>query len=119
MLRGSSIDKSIIEQAHSVAVNYQRVMVLLDSCHTHAHVMAELTAYAPLVAVGSYCVVFDTVVEYMPNDTHAHRPWGKGNNPMTATDAYLVSHPEFVRDEMIDAKLLISVAPKGYLKRVR
>lgn len=93
-------------------------MVLLDSNHTHDHVLSELDAYASLVSVDSYCVVFDTVIENMPANAYPDRPWGKGNNPMTATEAYLSSHPEFMRDEMMDAKLLISVAPKGFLKRI-
>ncbi len=93
-------------------------MVLLDSNHTHDHVFSDLTAYAPLVSVGSYCVVFDTVIENMAADAYPDRPWGKGNNPMTAAEAYLASHPEYMCDEMMDSKLLISVAPKGFLKRI-
>ena len=93
-------------------------MLVLDSNHTHEHVLTELEAYASLVSLNSYCVVFDTVIEYTPENYFPDRPWGKGNNPMTAVDAYLAKHPEFEIDEMMDAKLLISVAPRGYLKRV-
>lgn len=118
MLEGSSIDSDMIEKVRNFAASYKRVMVLLDSNHTYDHVLAELKAYAPLVAVGSYCVVFDTVVEQMPEDAYPDRPWGKGNNPMTAVDAFLSTRPEFIVDDMIDAKLQISVAPRGYLKRI-
>ena len=86
--------------------------------HTHEHVLAELEAYAPLVSAGSYCVVFDTVVEDMPSDLSTDRPWGPGNNPKTAVREYLKSHPEFKIDHEIQNKLLITVAPDGYLRRV-
>ena len=117
MLEGSSIDADMVAKVHKFAAPYKRIMVLLDSNHTHEHVFSELTAYATLVSVDSYCVVFDTVIENMAADAYPDRPWGKGNNPMTAAGAYLASHPEYVCDEMMDSKLLISVAPKGFLKR--
>lgn len=118
LFQGSSIDVGMIESVKKFAASYKRIMVLLDSNHTHDHVLAELNAYAPLVATESYCIVFDTVVENMPEDSFPDRPWGKGNSPMTAVAAYLETHPEFVTDTLMDAKLLISVAPRGYLKRV-
>ena len=118
MLQGSSIAPEVIEQVKAVAKNFQRVLVCLDSNHTHDHVLAELEAYAPLASVGSYCVVFDTIVEDMPKTMFPDRPWGPGDNPKTAVWEYLKTHSEFVIDKSIDNKLLISVAPDGYLKRV-
>ena len=118
MLEGSSIAQDVIDEVRTIAREYKRVMVLLDSNHTHDHVLKELSAYAPLVTAGSYCVVFDTVVEHMEEHAFPDRPWGKGNNPMTAVDAYLTDHPEFEVDTIMDAKLLISVAPRGYLRRI-
>jgi cephalosporin hydroxylase len=119
MIQGSSIAPEIIEQVKAKAVGKQRILVCLDSNHTHDHVLAELEAYAQLTAVGSYCVAFDTVVEDTAECCPSSRPWGKGNNPKTAVWEYLKSHPEFEIDKHIDYKLLISVAPDGYLKRVR
>jgi cephalosporin hydroxylase len=119
MIEGSSIDKSIIEQVYSIAENYPRILVCLDSNHTHDHVIAELEAYAPLTSIGSYCVIFDTLIEDMPNQMFPDRPWGKGNNPKTAVWEYLKTHPEFEIDKSIQHKLLITVAPDGYLKRIR
>jgi cephalosporin hydroxylase len=119
MIQGSSIALEVIEQVKAVAKNYQRVLVCLDSNHTHNHVLAELEAYAPLTSVGSYCIVFDTIVEDMPKAIFSDRPWGLGNNPKTAVCEYLKTHPEFEIDKNIDHKLLISVAPDGYLKRVK
>ena len=118
MIEGSSIDPAIIAQVQEIARGYERVLVCLDSNHTHAHVLAELEAYAPLVSAGSYCVVFDTIVEDMPAEMFPDRPWGPGDNPKTAVWEYLKTHPEFEIDKQIDYKLLISVAPDGYLRRI-
>jgi len=118
MIQGSSIAPDVIEQVRQVAQGYKRILVCLDSNHTHAHVLAELEAYAPLTSVGSYCVVFDTIVEDMPAEMFPDRPWGPGNNPKTAVWEFLKSHPEFEIDKSIQHKLLITVAPDGYLKRV-
>jgi cephalosporin hydroxylase len=119
MIQGSSIAPEVIEQVKAVAKNHQRVLVCLDSNHTHDHVLAELEAYAQLTSVGSYCVVFDTIVEDMPKEMFPDRPWGPDDNPKTAVWEYLKTHPEFEIDKRIDHKLLISVAPDGYLKRLR
>ncbi len=119
MIEGSSIEDSVVSQVHQVAAQFDRVMVVLDSNHTHEHVLAELEAYAHLTSVDSYCVVFDTLVEDMPAQMFPNRPWGPGNNPKTAVWEFLRNHPEFEIDSAIHDKLLITVAPDGYLKRVR
>lgn len=118
MIEGSSIDGSIIDQVKAFAAPFKRVMVCLDSNHTHDHVLAELEAYASLASVGSYCVVFDTLVEDLPTEMFSNRPWGPGDNPKTAVHAYLKDHPEFEIDSVIENKLLITVAPDGYLRRI-
>lgn len=130
MIQGSSIAPDIITQVHEHAKGYEHILVCLDSMHTHEHVLAELEAYAPLVSPDSYCVVFDTIIEDMPDDMFPDRPWGKGNNPKTAVRDYLRRLKEegrtaancaplhFEIDKMIENKLLITVAPDGYLKRI-
>jgi cephalosporin hydroxylase len=118
MIQGSSIAPEIIGQVKAKATGKQKILIFLDSNHTHDHVLAELEAYAPLVSVGSYCVVFDTAIEDLPDDMFSDRPWGVGNNPKTAVWEYLKTHPEFEIDKSIQHKLLITVAPDGYLKRV-
>jgi cephalosporin hydroxylase len=118
MIQGSSIAPEIIAQVTKIADSYKCILVCLDSNHTHEHVLAELQAYAPLTSIGSYCVVFDTVVEEMHDDMFSNRPWGPGNNPMTAVREYLKIFPKFEIDKTIQHKLLITVAPDGYLKRV-
>jgi cephalosporin hydroxylase len=129
MIEGSSIDAQVIEQVYDIARHYEKVMVFLDSMHTHDHVLAELEAYAPLVSLDSYCVVFDTIIEDMPANVFPDRPWGPGNNPKTAVWDYL-KKLEKVKylgidgkplnlqvDNIFENKMLITVAPDGYLKR--
>ena len=118
MIEGSSIDGSIIAEVHRRAASHGRVMVILDSNHTHEHVLAELEAYAPLVTSGCYCVVFDTLIEDLPAGLHPDRPWDVGNNPKTAVREYLSRDAGFAVDEDLEAKLLITVAPGGYLRRL-
>jgi cephalosporin hydroxylase len=129
MIQGSSIDPSTIAQVHAAAQGHERVLVMLDSNHTHDHVLAELEAYAPLASRGSYCIVFDTIVEDVPEGMYPDRAWGKGDNPKTAVWEYLRRIKEEGRtaadgdplaldiDKNIEAKLLITVAPDGYLRR--
>ena len=84
MIEGSSIAPEIVEKVRGFASDRQRVMVILDSLHTHDHVLQELEAYSPLVKKGSYVVVLDTVVDDLPKDLYPDRPWGPGDNPKTA-----------------------------------
>ena len=118
MIQGSSIDESIAAQVSEAASSADRVMVVLDSNHTHEHVLRELELYAPLVTKNCYLVVCDTLIEMMPEGSFPDRLWGKGNNPATAVSAFLGSTDRFQVDTGIDAKLQISVAPGGYLKCV-
>ena len=119
MIQGSSIDEDIITQVKKFAEGKKTIMVCLDSNHTHDHVLKELEAYAELTSVDSYCVVFDTIVEDLPQGFYPDRPWDVGDNPKTAVFEYLKKNDDFVINDQIDNKLLISVAPSGYLKRVK
>ncbi len=119
MIQGSSIAPDVIEQVRQAAGDAKRVLVCLDSNHTHDHVLAELEAYAPMTSVGSYCVVFDTVIEDMPAELCANRPWGQGNSPKSAVRSWLPQHPEFTQDLAMQHKLQITVAQDGFLKRTR
>ena len=120
MLEGSSIDKDIAEKVYKIAKEKKKILIVLDSNHTHEHVQKELNLYANLVSIGSYCVVFDTIIEDMPKEWDwGLRTWGVGNNPKTAVFEFLKSNDNFEIDKSIDNKLLISVAPDGYLKRVK
>ncbi len=118
MIEGSSVDAAVVAQVKALAEG-KKVILVLDSNHTHEHVLAELRAYAPLVAVDSYCVVMDTVVEDMPPEFFPDRPWGPGDNPKTAVWAYLEENRDFEIDQQMQNKLLMTVAPDGYLRRVR
>lgn len=118
MIQGSSIAPDVVQQVRGIAADYRTILVCLDSNHTHEHVLEELKSYAPLVTKGSYCVVFDTIVDDLPKEMFRDRPWGPGDNPKTAVREFLKFHPEFEVDKAIDHKLLISVAPDGYLQRI-
>lgn len=120
MIEGDSTSQEVANQVYELAKDKKRILVCLDSNHTHDHVLKELELYAPLTSVGSYCVVFDTIVEDLPADyMPGGRPWNPGNNPKTAVFEYLKSNDDFEIDKSIDHKILISVAPDGYLKRVK
>ena len=119
MYQGSSIDKDMIAKVHDFAKQGKKILVCLDSNHTHEHVLAELKAYAPLINVGGYCIVFDTLIEDMPKGSFPNRPWDKGNNPKTAVWEYLKECDNFMIDKDIEHKILITVAPDGYLKRIK
>ena len=119
MIEGSSIADDVIAQVHDYSKNYENILISLDSNHTHEHVLAELEAYAPLTGKNSYCVVFDTAIEDMPESLFPDNSWGPGDNPKTAVWEYLKSHDEFEINKSIQHKLLITVAPDGYLKRIR
>lgn len=119
LIEGSSLDPDVIATVQQRAAGLERVMVVLDSNHTHDHVLAELEAYAPLVSAGQYLVVADTVVERIPAQEHRPRPWGPGDNPETALLAFQAARPElgFEVDAHLDAKLLLTSTPGGYLRR--
>ncbi|MBC5805061.1 MAG: cephalosporin hydroxylase [Candidatus Eremiobacter antarcticus] len=119
LLEGSSVDSSLGRTVFERASAYKRIMVVLDSYHTHDHVLRELELYAPLVKTGSYLVVFDTVIEVMPASAFPDRPWGPGNNPHTAVQAFLQHNDRFQIDAELDRKLLISAAPGGYLRCIK
>jgi cephalosporin hydroxylase len=119
MIQGSSIDSDIIKQVQDFAKSAKKILVCLDSNHTHSHVLAELKAYSPLVSIGSYCCVFDTFIEDMPENSFDNRPWDKGNNPKSAVKEFLSTNDNFVIDRDIENKLVISASPSGYLKRIK
>ena len=119
MIEGSSLDDDVVAQARAAAANVERVMVVLDSNHTHAHVLAELRAYGPLVTVSQFLVVADTFVEQIPAQGHRPREWGPGDNPATALGAWLDEVDDFAPDPFVNAKLLLTASPGGYLRRVR
>ena len=119
LLQGSSASVGIVTEVKRIARDRRTVMVILDSNHTHEHVARELDLYSPFVTKGSYLVVLDTVIEQMDEDAFPDRPWGRGNNPLTAVRQFLEGTDRFEIDRAIDAKILISVAPEGYLKRLK
>ena len=119
MIEGSSVSEDVLSQVRDAVAGKGTVLVVLDSNHTHEHVMKELELYSPFVTKGSYLVVFDTIVEDMPEGSFPDRPWDKGDNPKTAVWEFLKNDDNFDIDKNIQNKLLITVAPDGYLKRIK
>jgi cephalosporin hydroxylase len=119
LIEGSSIDPRVVQEVERLARSREKVLVCLDSDHTHEHVLCELELYSPLVTRGSYLVVFDTVIEDMPKGSFPNRPWGRGNSPKTAVWEFLKTNDRFVIDEQIQAKLQITSAPEGYLRCIK
>ena len=118
LVEGSSIDNKIASKVKHISKQYNSVMVMLDSNHTHEHVLSELELYGDLVSLGNYLIVYDTLIEDMPANAYPNRSWGPGNNPKTAVQSFLSKHNYFEIDTKIDSKLVISVAKHGYLKRI-
>lgn len=118
IIEGSSTDGKVIKEVKKIVKKHKKVLVCLDSLHTHSHVLKELNLYSKFVSEESYLVIFDTIIEYMPRGFFKDRPWDKGNNPATAVKAFLKKNKNFVVDKEIEGKLLITSAPDGYLKRI-
>jgi cephalosporin hydroxylase len=119
MIEGSSTAGSVVEQVRTHVADAERVVVFLDSNHTHDHVLTELELYSPFVRSGGYIVVFDTGIEDMPASMYPDRDWGPGNNPKTAVREFLKTNNRFTIDRNIESRLLYSVAPDGYLKCIK
>jgi len=119
MIEGSSTNEGVIKEVEKIVRKHKKVLVCLDSLHTHDHVLRELELYSKFVSKGSYLVIFDTVIEYMPKGFFKNRPWDKGNNPATAVRAFLKKNKNFIVDREIENKLLITAAPGGYLKKIK
>jgi len=119
LVEGSSVDPDVVAEVRGYIGDASRVMVVLDSDHTHEHVLAELRAYAPLVTVGQFLIVADTIIEYLPPQERRPRPWGPGNNPKSALDVFLAEDARFEVDPHVNGKLLMTSSPGGYVRRVR
>ena len=118
MIEGASTDPEVILSIKKKIQNTEKVIVCLDSNHTHDHVLNELKLYSSFVTKGSYLIVFDTLIEDLSDEFFQDRPWKVGNNPKTAVKSFLENNKDFEIDYSVEEKLLITCAPNGYLKRV-
>ena len=119
MLEGSSLDEKIVKKVYRLARGKKKILLLLDSFHTHDHVLRELNLYSNLIRKDNYILVFDTIIEDMPKNMFPNRPWGKGNNPKTAVKEFLKINKNFKLDRKMEEKLLITSCPNGLLKRIK
>lgn len=119
LIEGSSTGDEVVQKVKSTVGNSKNVMVILDSNHTHDHVLRELEIYSEMVGIGNYIVCSSTILEDVPEQTHRQRPWGHGNNPKTALKEFLKNNDQFLQDERILNKLLLTCNPNGYLERIK
>lgn len=119
LIEGSSISNEVLSKVKRCTKGKSRVIVCLDSNHTHEHVLKELELYSPMVTKGSYLIVFDTIIEDMLDEDCQDRPWGKGNNAKTAVHEFIKSNNRFAIDYDIENKLIITASPDGYLKCIK
>lgn len=119
LIEGSSIDPHIVQRVTDSVGEDAPTLVILDSMHTHDHVLEELRAYSPLVGADSYLVVLDTVVEDLPDDLYPGRPWSPGNSPRSAVNAFLHESGRFEVDTELEKRLAITTAPGGFLRCTR
>jgi cephalosporin hydroxylase len=119
LIEGSSVDKKIFNKIKSYAKNYKKILVILDSNHIHNHVLEELNIYSNLVSKNSYIILPDTYIEYLPNGTFPNRPWGKGNNPLSALKVFLKNNQKFKIDKFYSKKAMISEAFNGFIKKIK
>lgn len=119
MIEGSSVSKNIINQVYKLAKNKKKILIFLDSKHTEKHVLKELEFYSPLVTKGGYVVVFDTIIEDLPEKFVQNRDWGKNNNPKSAVNKFLKKNNKFKIDKNLEKKLLVTAAKDGYLKCIK
>lgn len=119
LIDGSSVSPPVIDKVTELADAAANVLVILDSNHTHDHVLRELELYSPFVKAGGYLVVFDTTIEDQPEGYFTNKPWDKLNNPKTAVREFLRRTDRFIVDRQIEDKLLITVAREGYLRCVK
>lgn len=119
MLEGSSVSEEIFKQVEKFCTSQEKILVCLDSNHTHDHVLKELEFYSQFVSINSYLVIFDTLIEDIPDEYSKNRPWGVGSNPKTAVHEFLKNRDDFVIDRQFENKMIITTAPDGFLKRVK
>ena len=119
MIESSSVNKDTFNKVKSLSKDYNNILVMLDSNHTESHVLEELTLYSSLISKNSYCIVFDTIVEKMDPEFSKNRPWNKKNSPQSAINKFLKRNDNFIVDKTIDNKIILSMAPGGFLKKIK
>ena len=119
MIESSSVNKDTFNKIKSLSKDYSNILVMLDSNHTESHVLEELNLYSSLISKNSYCIVFDTIVEKMDSEFSKNRPWNKKNSPQSAIQKFLKRNKNFIVDKTIDKKIILSMAPGGFLKKIK
>lgn len=119
LIEGGSVDADTLDRVRAEIPRGARVMVVLDSDHSRAHVLAECRAYGPIVTPSCYMVVADTLAGHV---TEANAPkkrskvWFKGDEPLSALQDYMAETDRFEVDEVLNGKLVLSSSPGGYVR---
>ncbi|HUR86531.1 MAG TPA: CmcI family methyltransferase [Solirubrobacteraceae bacterium] len=123
LIEGSSVDPAVVARVEEEIGGEQNVLVLLDSNHLRDHVLAELEAYHHLVPVGSYIVAMDGIMKYLADTPRGDPSW-VDDNPISAAEAFVAAHPEFVIEQPSwgfnesELRANITHSPSGYIKRI-
>jgi cephalosporin hydroxylase len=115
LIEGDSVSPETVAAVRTHIRPSDKVLVVLDSLHTRAHVASELESYAPLVTPSSYLVVFDGVMSVVADAPNAGVDW-ETDNPLTAMDEFLAENPLFQRDPAF-GRLGVTYCPAGFLRR--
>lgn len=123
LVEGSSIDPAVVSKVRGMVRPGESVLVLLDSCHSRQHVLAELEAYGPLVTPGSYIVATDGIMQDLAGAPRSQDDWTT-NNPQQAARDFVARHVEFRIEEPAipfnegTIRDRVTYWPSAYLKRV-
>jgi len=118
LFEGSSTDKKIFNKIKKILKN-KKVMVILDSDHTHQHVLNELNLYSKLIKKNQYLICGDTIIAYQPKAKTRPRDWTRKKNPLSALNEFLKKNNSFKNDKEIQNKLLLTNMPHGWLKKIK
>ncbi len=122
LIEGPSVAPDVVSQVRTLVGSGARAFIVLDSDHSRVNVLAELEAYAELVAPGSYIVATDGIMEDL-SDVPRGRPTWRDDNPASAARAFAVAHPEFVLEpptfdfDETESKHQTTYWPSAYLRR--
>ena len=118
LFEGSSTDKKIFNKIKKILKN-KKAMVILDSDHTHQHVLNELNLYSKLIKKNQYLICGDTIIAYQPKAKTRPREWTRKKNPLSALKEFLKKNNSFKNDKEIQNKLLLTNMPHGWLKKIK
>jgi cephalosporin hydroxylase len=117
LIEGSSVEDQVVNQVKNYVSQHKKIMVVLDSNHTHEHVLSELEIYSKFVTKDCFMLVLDTVIDDLNIDPD--RSWGPGSSPKSAVKEFMSKNSEeFIHEQSYENRALLSVAPYGYWRKI-